>query len=102
MRSFMIMKLNGCPTIFDATHSVQLPGINSNDTGGDKIFVATLAKAALASGADVLFFEIHPDPAKATCDAANQIELKYFPLIISDCLCIWNAMKCLSAEVWFF
>ncbi|MDR1890648.1 MAG: 3-deoxy-8-phosphooctulonate synthase [Puniceicoccales bacterium] len=96
MRSFMTMKSNGCPTIFDATHSVQLPGAGQNGTGGERIFVPTLAKAALASGADGLFFEIHPDPAKATCDAANQIALKDFPQIISDCLCIWRAMKNLA------
>jgi 2-dehydro-3-deoxyphosphooctonate aldolase (KDO 8-P synthase) len=93
MRSFVVMKFNGCPAIFDATHSVQLPGANQNGSGGNRIFVPTLAKAALASGADGLFFEIHPNPAKATCDAANQIALKDFPQIVSDCLCVWHAMK---------
>ncbi|MDR2778822.1 MAG: 3-deoxy-8-phosphooctulonate synthase [Puniceicoccales bacterium] len=93
MRSFIIMKSNGCPTIFDATHSVQLPGANPNGTSGDRIFVPTLAKAAIASGADGLFFEIHPEPAKATCDASNQIALKDFPQIISDCLRLWMAVK---------
>ncbi|MDR2777011.1 MAG: 3-deoxy-8-phosphooctulonate synthase [Puniceicoccales bacterium] len=99
MRSFTIMKSNECPTIFDATHSVQLPGANQDCTGGERTFVPTLAKAALASGADGLFFEIHPDPAKATCDAANQIVLKDFPQIISDCLYLWKATKRLPAKV---
>ncbi|MDR2628793.1 MAG: 3-deoxy-8-phosphooctulonate synthase [Puniceicoccales bacterium] len=98
MRSFTIMKSNGYPTIFDATHSVQLPGADQNGTGGERTFVPILAKAALASGADGLFFEIHPEPAKATCDAANQIALKDFPQIISDCLHLWKAMKHLPAK----
>ncbi|MDR0693249.1 MAG: 3-deoxy-8-phosphooctulonate synthase [Puniceicoccales bacterium] len=97
MRSFTVMKSNG-PTIFDATHSVQLPGADPNGTSGERTFVPTLARAALASGADGLFFEIHPEPAKATCDAANQIALKDFPQIISDCLCLWKAVKHLPAK----
>jgi 2-dehydro-3-deoxyphosphooctonate aldolase (KDO 8-P synthase) len=99
MRSFMVMKSNGCPTIFDATHSVQLPGANQDGTGGERTFVPILAKAALVSGADGLFFEIHPEPAKATCDAANQIALKDFPQMISECLHLWKAIKHPPAKI---
>jgi 2-dehydro-3-deoxyphosphooctonate aldolase (KDO 8-P synthase) len=90
MRSFSILKKSGYPVIFDATHSVQLPGASATGTGGDRAFVPTLARAAIASGADGLFFEIHPDPAKAICDAMNQIAVDNFPQIIADCLKIWE------------
>ncbi|MDR1432781.1 MAG: 3-deoxy-8-phosphooctulonate synthase [Puniceicoccales bacterium] len=93
MRSFSVMKRNKCPAIFDATHSVQLPGTAASGTGGDRAFAPILAKAALASGADGLFFEIHPDPENAICDAANQLAVGDFPCIVSDCLKIWHAAK---------
>jgi 2-dehydro-3-deoxyphosphooctonate aldolase (KDO 8-P synthase) len=93
MRSFEIMKKNECPTIFDATHSVQLPGLVASGTGGDRAFVPILAKAAIASGADGLFFEIHPNPANATCDVANQMPIDSFPQIIGDCLRIWKTTR---------
>jgi 2-dehydro-3-deoxyphosphooctonate aldolase (KDO 8-P synthase) len=92
MRSFAIMKSNFCPAIFDATHSVQLPGMAQCGSGGDRKFVPILAKAAIASGADGLFFEIHPDPKNAICDAENQIALADFPAIVEDCLKIWRAL----------
>ena len=69
-RGIPIMKEFGYPVVFDATHSVQLPGANGTSSGGDRRFVPTLAKSAMASGADVLFFEIHPEPDKALCDGA--------------------------------
>ncbi|MDR3144272.1 MAG: 3-deoxy-8-phosphooctulonate synthase [Puniceicoccales bacterium] len=93
MRSFAVMKLNGHPAIFDATHSVQLPGTCATGTGGDRTFIPILSKAAIASGADGIFFEIHPDPATATCDRANQIALEDFPRIVEDCLAIWETMR---------
>jgi 2-dehydro-3-deoxyphosphooctonate aldolase (KDO 8-P synthase) len=93
MRSFAVMAKNNCPTIFDATHSVQLPGTAANGTGGDRTFVPILANAAMASGADGLFFEIHPDPASAICDAENQIPTEDFPQIVASCLKIWKTMK---------
>jgi 2-dehydro-3-deoxyphosphooctonate aldolase (KDO 8-P synthase) len=95
MRSFEIMKSNGHPAIFDATHSVQLPGTCASGTGGDGTFIPILARAAIASGADGVFFEIHPNPATATCDASNQIALVDFPKIVGDCLVIWEAMRSL-------
>jgi 2-dehydro-3-deoxyphosphooctonate aldolase (KDO 8-P synthase) len=93
MRSFYIMKKNNCPTIFDATHSVQLPGTSSKGTGGDRTFVPILAKAAIASGADGLFFEIHPDPKNAISDSENQIATTDFPKIIKECFDLWFFLK---------
>ena len=93
MRSFYIMKKNNCPTIFDATHSVQLPGTSSKGTGGDRTFVPILAKAAIASGADGLFFEIHPDPKNAISDSENQIATADFPKIIKECFNLWFFLK---------
>jgi 2-dehydro-3-deoxyphosphooctonate aldolase (KDO 8-P synthase) len=90
------MRENLCPAIFDATHSVQLPGTRQNGTGGDRTFAPILAKAAIASGADGLFFEIHPSPENATCDAANQIAVEDFPQIIYDCVEIWKVVKNLN------
>lgn len=94
MRSFPIMAQNSHPVIFDATHSVQLPGASEHGTGGERQFVSTLAKAAIASGASGLFFEIHPSPQNAICDASNQIATSDFKNIISDCLSIWHATHC--------
>lgn len=74
-RSIPIMHQFGYPIVFDATHSVQLPGANGISSGGDRKFVPVLAKSAMAAGADVLFFEIHPEPDKALCDGANMIAL---------------------------
>ncbi len=66
----------GYPLIFDATHSVQLPGANGTNSGGERRFVPTLAKAAIASGAKGLFFEVHPSPNCALCDGANMIDFQ--------------------------
>ncbi len=74
-RAFPIMQSFGYPVVFDATHSVQLPGSQGNCSGGDRRFVPVLAKAAMAAGANVLFFEVHPEPDNAKCDGANMIAL---------------------------
>ena len=74
-RAIPIMQTFGYPVVFDATHSVQLPGAQGACSGGDRRFVPTLAKAAVAAGANVLFFEVHPDPDKAKCDGPNMIAL---------------------------
>ncbi len=73
MRSFQIMRKFGAPVIFDATHSVQLPGGNGTSSGGRREFVAGLARAAVARGVDGIFMETHPDPATAPCDGPNMI-----------------------------
>lgn len=93
MRSFSIMKSYGHPAIFDATHSVQLPGAAGGKSGGQREYVPSLAKAALAAGANGLFMETHPDPAKAISDGPSQIPLEEFPALIEACLHIWRATK---------
>ena len=93
MRSFSIMRQNGFPTVFDATHSVQLPGAAGGKSGGQREFVPPLAKAALAAGAEGLFIETHPDPAKAISDGPNIIPLAELPALIDVCLSIWKAVR---------
>jgi len=75
MRSIPIMKQLGYPVIFDATHSVQLPGSKGDTSGGQREFVASLARAAVAAGCDGLFMEIHPDPDTALSDGPNMVPL---------------------------
>ena len=75
MRAIPIMQEMGYPVIFDATHSVQLPGGAGDCSGGERKFVSTLAKSAVAAGAKGLFFEVHPDPECALCDGPNQLYL---------------------------
>src|SRR6478752_9581079 len=71
MRSLAIMRETGCPVVFDATHSVQLPGGQGTSSGGQREFVPVLARAAVASGVAGLFMETHPDPANAKSDGPN-------------------------------
>jgi 2-dehydro-3-deoxyphosphooctonate aldolase (KDO 8-P synthase) len=75
MRSLMIMRQTGCPVVFDATHSVQLPGGAGSTSSGQREFVAPLSRAAVATGVDALFWEVHEDPAKALCDGPNSLPL---------------------------
>ncbi len=71
MRSLAVMRKTGCPVVFDATHSVQLPGGQGASSGGQREFVPVLARAAVAAGVAGLFMETHPDPAKALSDGPN-------------------------------
>ncbi len=71
MRALMVMRATGCPVVFDATHSVQLPGGQGNISGGQREFVPVLARAAVAAGVSGLFMETHPDPDKALSDGPN-------------------------------
>jgi 2-dehydro-3-deoxyphosphooctonate aldolase (KDO 8-P synthase) len=71
MRSLAIMRETGCPVVFDATHSVQLPGGQGTKSGGQREFVPVLARAAVATGVAGLFMETHPDPDKALSDGPN-------------------------------
>jgi len=75
MTSIPIMQSTGCVVLFDATHSVQQPGGEGARSGGDRTMVPTLARAAVAAGADGVFLEVHPDPANAKSDAATQLAL---------------------------
>jgi 2-dehydro-3-deoxyphosphooctonate aldolase (KDO 8-P synthase) len=75
MRSIGIMQETGCPVVFDATHSIQLPGGAGTRSGGQREFAPVLARAAVAAGADAVFLEVHPDPDKALCDGPNSMAL---------------------------
>jgi 2-dehydro-3-deoxyphosphooctonate aldolase (KDO 8-P synthase) len=92
-RAIPIMKEFGYPVVFDATHSVQMPGSNGDSTGGDRKFVPILANAAMASGADVLFFEIHPNPDEALCDGPNMLFLKDAKSVFAKCKSIFEIVR---------
>jgi 2-dehydro-3-deoxyphosphooctonate aldolase (KDO 8-P synthase) len=74
-RALPIMRDLGYPVIFDATHSVQMPGAGAGVSGGEREFIFPLARAAVAVGVDAIFMEVHEDPAKARCDGANSVQL---------------------------
>jgi 2-dehydro-3-deoxyphosphooctonate aldolase (KDO 8-P synthase) len=76
MRSLAIMRETGCPVVFDATHSVQLPGGQGSTSGGQREFVPVLARAAVAVGVAGLFMETHPNPAQAKSDGPNAVPLQ--------------------------
>jgi len=71
MLSLVVMRETGCPVVFDATHSVQLPGGQGHASGGQREFVPVLARAAIAAGVAGVFMETHPDPSKALSDGPN-------------------------------
>ena len=75
MRSLVIMRQTGYPVVYDATHSVQLPGGAGSASSGQREFVAPLSRAAVATGVDALFWEVHENPAKALCDGPNSLPL---------------------------
>jgi 2-dehydro-3-deoxyphosphooctonate aldolase (KDO 8-P synthase) len=83
MRSLMVMRDTGCPVVFDATHSVQLPGGQGSASGGQREFVPVLARAAVASGVAGVFMETHPDPAKALSDGPNAWPLPHMATLLS-------------------
>ncbi len=78
-RGIQIMKQTDCPVVFDATHSVQLPGGVGSSSGGQREFAPVLARAAIAAGADGVFLEVHEDPDKALCDGPNSLPLDHLP-----------------------
>src|SRR5574341_71866 len=82
MRSLVIMRETGAPVVFDATHSVQLPGGQGTSSGGQREFVPVLARAAIAVGVAGLFMETHPDPAKALSDGPNAVPLKHMKALL--------------------
>jgi 2-dehydro-3-deoxyphosphooctonate aldolase (KDO 8-P synthase) len=83
-RAFPILREIGYPVIFDATHSVQLPGGAGRASGGDRRMVPGLARAAVAAGIDGLFFEVHPEPERALCDGPNSLRLDSLPALLSS------------------
>jgi 2-dehydro-3-deoxyphosphooctonate aldolase (KDO 8-P synthase) len=93
MRSLAVMRDTGCPVVFDATHSVQLPGGQGNCSGGQREFVPVLARAAVAAGVSGLFMETHPDPAKALSDGPNAWPLHRMKELLEILLTIDRAVK---------
>ena len=79
MRALPVLAESGCPVVFDATHSVQQPGARGSSSGGDRAMVATLARAAVAAGADAVFLEVHEDPERALSDGATSLRLDDLP-----------------------
>jgi 2-dehydro-3-deoxyphosphooctonate aldolase (KDO 8-P synthase) len=93
MRSIPIMQQFGYPVIFDATHSIQLPGAGGDRSSGERQFAPVLAKSAVAAGADGLFFETHPDPDRALSDGPNMIPLQQMPPLLKQLLKVWEAAR---------
>ena len=93
MRSLAIMRHTGCPVVFDATHSVQLPGGQGSSSGGQREFVPVLARAAVATGIHGLFMETHPDPSKALSDGPNAWPLDRMPQLLEHLLTLDRAVK---------
>ena len=84
MRGLEIMKRTGAPVIFDATHSVQLPGAHGSCSGGQREFVPVLVRGAVAVGVAGIFMEVHPDPDKAPCDGPNMLALRELPRLLAE------------------
>lgn len=93
MRSFPIMRSFGYPVVFDATHSVQLPGGAGTTSGGQREFVPYLARAAAADGVDGFFMEVHDNPAKALSDGPNMVRLDELEALLRDLVAINNLVK---------
>ncbi len=91
-RSVPIMKSIGVPVVVDCTHSVQKPNQTVGVTGGDPDMIETLALAAIATGADGLFMEVHPNPAEALSDAASQLQMEKVEAILKKCVDVYNAV----------
>lgn len=98
MRSIPIMRGLGFPVVFDATHSVQLPGASSGVSGGQPEFVPTLARAAAAAGCDALFIETHPDPAAARSDALSMVALAALEGILEEVLAVAATVRSREAR----
>lgn len=93
MRAIPILKRHGYPVVFDATHSVQLPGGAGKTSSGQREFVSPLARAAVAAGCDGLFLEVHPDPDHAPSDGPNMLSLKELPALLNQVKRIFEAIR---------
>jgi 2-dehydro-3-deoxyphosphooctonate aldolase (KDO 8-P synthase) len=93
MRSFPVMRSTGYPVVFDATHSVQLPGGQGDSSGGQREFVEYLSRAAVAAGIDGIFMEVHEDPDMALCDGPNSIQLSELPALLKKLRAIDAVVK---------
>lgn len=93
MRSVALLSRGPYPVVFDATHSVQLPGGQGGSSGGQRDFVEPLARAAVAAGADGVFMEVHEDPDRALCDGPNSLRLKDVPAVLQALLDIYHVTR---------
>jgi len=93
MRSLAVMRGTGCPVVFDATHSVQLPGAKGSASGGQREFIPVLARAATAAGIAGLFMETHPDPSKALSDGPNAWPLGQMKALLETLVAIDDTVK---------
>lgn len=93
MRSLVILSRLGCPVVFDATHSVQLPGRQGNASGGEREFVGPLARAAVATGVDAVFMEVHEDPARAPSDGATSVPLEAVAELLGELVVVDRAVR---------
>ncbi len=99
MRAFAVMKeACACPTVFDASHSVQLPGGAGTKSGGEPRHISALACAAAAAGADALFVEVHPEPTRALSDAASMLRLDELEAVLARVLAVKRAVET-AAEI---
>ena len=92
MRSLAIMRESNCPILFDATHSVQLPGGLASSSGGQREFIPYLARAAVAAGVSGIFAEVHPEPDKALCDGPNALPVTELNSFLSQLVAIRQAL----------
>jgi 2-dehydro-3-deoxyphosphooctonate aldolase (KDO 8-P synthase) len=92
------MQTLGCPVIFDATHSVQQPGGQGSSSGGQREFVAPLARAAMAVGVDGLFMEVHPDPDNALSDGPNMVPLQRVEALLQQLVRIRDSIDLSSGQ----
>jgi len=93
MRSLVVMRETGCPVVFDATHSVQLPGGAGTASSGQRQYVGALSRAAAATGIDGLFWEVHEDPERALCDGPNSLPLQGLKGMLEEILAIDAIVK---------
>lgn len=93
MRSLAVMRNTGCPVVFDATHSVQLPGGQGTVSGGQREFVPVLARAAVAAGISGLFMETHPNPSQAMSDGPNAFPLDHLKALLKTLMVLDEAVK---------
>jgi len=93
MRAIPILRRFGCPVIFDATHSVQLPGGGGGRSSGQREFAPVLARAAVAAGADGVFIETHPNPDRALSDGPNMVSLAEMPKLLATLLNVRDAVR---------
>lgn len=94
MRSIPIMQKTGFPVVYDATHSVQLPGGEGSSSGGQREFIVPLSRAAVAAGCNAVFMEVHEDPDKAPCDGPNMLEIDNFEILAKQLMEVNQLLHC--------